>query len=519
MGNSWFNRENEENKIHKRAILDEKKKTIINNIFLGLLVFGTFVGTVLTGGTILLIDGGITFFYIITQITIKVYDAIIEKYLKYIPNRKKIHFKEQIQKFYENVLNEVINDHDNNSLQSFINKFIDDENILEKTSNKFDEKREEIIQNSNESRSKFNILVLGPTGSGKSTIINKVLNKKLAKISYGDIGTLGFRNYTTSNSEYSFIDSQGLDYQESIETYTKILKNKIIDCNKHPHTFIDMIYYCTNNQTRFQPQEIALIQELEKIYDLQRVPLIIIHTQTNTEKSHLTFKEFIENKYGKKYSIIKISWFDDINNEDVLINEDLKNEIENLKKETQKKKKNILDSSYYCKFIANASKIIYKDYTDNIFITTIKGFFITSKEESIEDMFKKILNMYRFQNNGKSFNGEQKSYLEETKKIIVGNYNNNLNNFIKIVINYNAESDVYGEINEKKIDISEEEKEQKIERLYNKKLKNEFNSFKKDIDTMLFPCLVDILKTKIICYFNDRIVAHLQSKIEEFMGH
>jgi hypothetical protein len=25
MGNSWFNRENEENKIHKRAILDEKK--------------------------------------------------------------------------------------------------------------------------------------------------------------------------------------------------------------------------------------------------------------------------------------------------------------------------------------------------------------------------------------------------------------------------------------------------------------------------------------------------------------
>ena len=99
----------------------------------------------------------------------------------------------------------------------------------------------------------------------------------MAKISYGDIGTLGFRNYTTSNSEYSFIDSQGLDYQESIETYTKILKNKIIDCNKDPHTFIDMIYYCTNNQTRFQPQEIALIQELEKIYDLQRVPLIIIH--------------------------------------------------------------------------------------------------------------------------------------------------------------------------------------------------------------------------------------------------
>ena len=182
-----------------------------------------------------------------------------------------------------------------------------------------------------------------------------------------------------------------------------------------------MIYYCTNNQTRFQTQEMALIQELEKIYDLERVPLIIIHTMTNSEKSHLSFKEFIEDKYGKKYSIIKISWLDDINNEEVLINEDLKNEIENLKNETHKKKDNISESSYYCKFIANASKVIYNKYTDNAFITTIKGFFNTSKEDSIDDMFKKILNMYRFQGSRKSFNAEQTFYLEDIRKKTIDN--------------------------------------------------------------------------------------------------
>ena len=240
---------------------------------------------------------------------------------------------------------------------------------------------------------------------------------------------------------------------------------------------------------------------------------------TKSERSHLSFKEFIENKYGKKYSIIKISWIDDINDEKVLINEDLENEIENLKKETQKKKDNISESSYYCKFIANASKVIYKQYTDNVFITTIKGFFSTSKEDSINDMLMKILNMYRFQKKEKSFNAEQTFYLEEIKKILIDNYNKNLNNLIKIVINYNAESDVYCEINEKKIDITDEEKEQKIEILYNKKLEKEFDKFKEDIDIMLFPCLVDILKTKIICYFNNRIITHLKSKIEEFMGH
>ena len=79
MGQSWFNREDEENKIHKRAILDENKKSIINKCYFGILVLGTLIGTCLTGGMILLIDGGITFFYIITQITIKVYDEIIKK--------------------------------------------------------------------------------------------------------------------------------------------------------------------------------------------------------------------------------------------------------------------------------------------------------------------------------------------------------------------------------------------------------------------------------------------------------
>ena len=69
------------------------------------------------------------------------------------------------------------------------------------------------------------------------------------------------------------------------------------------------------------------------------------------------------------------------------------------------------------------------------------------------------------------------------------------------------------------MDVTNEEKEQQIEILYNKKLKNEFDKFKEDIDVMLFPCLVDILKTKIMCYFNDRIITHLKSKIEEFMGN
>ena len=60
----------------------------MNIFYCGLLAIGTLIGVFLTGGTILLIDGGITLAYIITNISIKVYDKIVEKYMKYMPNTK-----------------------------------------------------------------------------------------------------------------------------------------------------------------------------------------------------------------------------------------------------------------------------------------------------------------------------------------------------------------------------------------------------------------------------------------------
>ena len=167
---------------------------------------------------------------------------------------------------------------DGNPFKAFINKFITEENILEKTSNRFERKRNKIINDSNKLKNKFNILVMGPTGSGKSTLINEFFNIKDAFESFGDVGTYGFRPYTANNSEYTLYDSQGLDYSRNINEYTALLKDKIIELNKHPNSFIDMIYYCTNNMNRFQTQEAEVINELKKLFNLDRIPLIIVFT-------------------------------------------------------------------------------------------------------------------------------------------------------------------------------------------------------------------------------------------------
>ena len=119
----------------------------------------------------------------------------------------------------------------------------------------------------------------------------------------------------------------------SFEDYSKLLEHYILDANKHPSTFIDMIYYCTNNNTRLQEKEINLIHEIEKIYDLERIPLIIVHTQATSESFHSQFKNFVEKKYEGKFSVIKLLARD--------LDDKRANVLEDLKNETERKKNNI----------------------------------------------------------------------------------------------------------------------------------------------------------------------------------
>ena len=461
---------------------------------------------------ILLVDGGIALSYIIVNVSLKVYNEIVEKYMKNIPSKKKRDFLNSIHKFYEKIFIEsrMSDNANNNVLKEFINIFIEDENILQKTSDKIEEKKNKILNDSKKLKEKFNILIIGPTGAGKSTLINVFLDIKEAKEIYGDPGTYGFHPYTTPNSQYTLIDSQGWDYSRSINEFLDALRDYIIDANKNPNKFIDMIYYCTNNQTKFQPEEINLIEELKKLYDLERVPLIIVHTLNTSNELHNRFKQFIREKYGENYTVIGLlaRTLDNIE----------AHGLDNLKEETERKKDDIFENAYYSKFIANISKNIYNEYKDNVMLTKIIGFIYNSKIKSTDKILNSIFNMYRFKISNSSFNKYQKNKLELFRNDFIENYENNIDEFINIVIRYNAESDVYYELNKKKLKLNEDEKEARIKELYEEKHTNEFDEFKKDIDTLLFPCLIDIFKTKIVSYFNQKIMSYLKPTIENLMA-
>jgi len=223
----FFSREENEEKLIKKAAVGNKLK-YLNYVSCGLLCAATAFFTVLSFGTILLIDGGITLSYLIICFSMSVYDELTIKYLKNISDLKKRDFNNELHEFYQNNLNPSLN-----AIENFINEFILYEHILEKTNKRFDENKKKFI-NESKQKKRNNILIIGPFDAGKSALINEFLNLKVnkAKEGVGDVQTWGFKEYFTEESNYCLIDSQGFDYSKPVEDFVEILKKQIEEYNK-----------------------------------------------------------------------------------------------------------------------------------------------------------------------------------------------------------------------------------------------------------------------------------------------
>lgn len=59
---------------------------------------------------------------------------------------------------------------------------------------------------------KVNVLLIGNSGVGKSTLINAVLENKVAKTSIGERGTVKMDVYESDSVPFRLIDSKGMEY-------------------------------------------------------------------------------------------------------------------------------------------------------------------------------------------------------------------------------------------------------------------------------------------------------------------
>ncbi len=149
----------------------------------------------------------------------------------------------------------------------------------------------------------FNILLVGCTNAGKSTLINEFLkldkDKKAKESEGGPTDTIDFTYYKgiNNNKNYTLYDTNGITNKgiDSIESKQKNTKNEIEKRlkNHNPNDLIHCIWYCFQG-SNVQPSDKDFIESLLNIYTTYTIPIIFVHTQTYSKKQSKTCKMGIE---------------------------------------------------------------------------------------------------------------------------------------------------------------------------------------------------------------------------------
>ena len=114
----------------------------------------------------------------------------------------------------------------------------------------------------------FRVLVIGSTGSGKSTTINAIFGKEKVKVGYGVAPETARMKTWHINSRLAFIDTPGLgDESLKDEKYIKSIRNRIRNGR------INAVLVLLEGQTRDIGTPYQLFNALK--YELKKLPLLV----------------------------------------------------------------------------------------------------------------------------------------------------------------------------------------------------------------------------------------------------
>lgn len=167
------------------------------------------------------------------------------------------------------------------------------------------------LQEANEKLVNMNVMVLGKTGVGKSTLINNVFREKLAETGIGKPITKSIRQYKKEGFPLTIYDTPGFELggensmdellEEICEELAKGIKSG--DVGKAIHC----IWYCVSTTShRFEEAEKRFLSKFLEETNKYKVPVILILTQSYSKNDANELMAEIEKENLSVAKIVKV---------------------------------------------------------------------------------------------------------------------------------------------------------------------------------------------------------------------